>query len=162
LLNARGWKKWVVIAPELFFPEERHPIFHNFDGLISYGEKVRDESLIEFCPHLSRILANTFLDQVNMLREVKKLSFTRRAFPAILLSLRDRHAMQALNKPLLDRAIGVIYRPETERPSHYFPSRMPGQFDAVIQIDRTIALIPFERSGVWEKGELPETYPFAV
>jgi len=37
-----------------------------------------------------------------------------------------------------------------------------GQFDAVIHIDRTMALIPFERSSVWEKGEVPETYPFAV
>jgi hypothetical protein len=69
--------------------------------------------------------------------------------------VRDRRAMQALNKPLLDRAIGVIYRPETERPSHYFPSRMPGQFDAVIQIDRTIALIPFEPSGVWRRASCP-------
>jgi erythromycin esterase-like protein len=88
--------------------------------------------------------------------------FHQTGIPAFLLSLRDRRAIQALDKPLLERAIGVIYRPETERLSHYFQSRMPGQFDAVIHIDRTMALIPFERSGVWEKGEVPETYPFAV
>jgi erythromycin esterase-like protein len=70
--------------------------------------------------------------------------------------------IHALSTPLLERAIGVIYRPETERLSHYFRSRMPGQFDAVIQIDRTTALIPFERTSAWEAGEVPETYPFAV
>jgi hypothetical protein len=56
----------------------------------------------------------------------------------------------------------VIYRPVTERLSHYLHSRMPGQFDAVIHIDRTMALIPFERTSAWEAGEVPETYPFAV
>ena len=60
--------------------------------------------------------------------------------------------------PLLERAIGVIYRPETERLSHYLHSRMTGQFDAVIHIDRTMALIPFERTSAWEAGEVPETY----
>jgi hypothetical protein len=39
---------------------------------------------------------------------------------------------------------------------------LPEQFDAVIHIDRTQALIPFERTSGWETGELPETYPFAV
>src|SRR5439155_15214422 len=66
--------------------------------------------------------------------------FHQTGIPAFLLSLRDRSAMQALNKPLLKRAIGVVYRPETERLSHYLHSRMPGQFDAVIHIDRTVAL----------------------
>jgi erythromycin esterase-like protein len=82
--------------------------------------------------------------------------------PAFLLSLREGSVAQALNQPLIERAIGVIYRPETERVSHYFRRRMPGQFDAVIHIDRTMPLIPFERTGTWEAGELPETYPFAV
>jgi erythromycin esterase-like protein len=82
--------------------------------------------------------------------------------PAFLLSLRDDQARRALTRPLLERAIGVIYRPETERLSHYFRAQLPGQFDAVIHIDRTTALIPFERTSTWEAGELPETYPFAV
>jgi erythromycin esterase-like protein len=55
-----------------------------------------------------------------------------------------------------------LYRPETGRISHYFRSRMPEQFDAVIHIDRTKALIPFERISALEAGEVPETYPFAV
>jgi erythromycin esterase-like protein len=62
----------------------------------------------------------------------------------------------------LQRAIGVIYLPETERQSHYFRARLTEQFDALIHFDRTRALEPLERTSLWENGELPETYPFAV
>jgi erythromycin esterase-like protein/predicted phosphoribosyltransferase len=62
----------------------------------------------------------------------------------------------------LERAIGVIYRPETERISHYFHARLADQFDAVVHIDETHALEPLERTGEWEAGELPETYPWGV
>src|SRR6266496_3947133 len=68
----------------------------------------------------------------------------------------------ALSGPRLERAIGVIYRPETERLSHYFHARLPEQFDAIIHIDETRAVEPLERTSVWDKGELPETYPFKV
>jgi erythromycin esterase-like protein/predicted phosphoribosyltransferase len=62
----------------------------------------------------------------------------------------------------LERAIGVVYRPETERISHYFHARLADQFDAVIHIDETHALEPLERTSQWETGELAETYPFGV
>lgn len=59
----------------------------------------------------------------------------------------------------LERAIGVIYRPETERQSHWFHARLAQQFDAVIHIDRTSALQPLERTPLWDTGEPPETFP---
>ncbi|MDQ1664565.1 MAG: hypothetical protein QOH75_596, partial [Actinomycetota bacterium] len=62
----------------------------------------------------------------------------------------------------LERAIGVIYRPQTERESHFFRARMADQFDAVIHLQETRALEPLERTARWEEGELPDTYPFAV
>jgi erythromycin esterase-like protein len=62
----------------------------------------------------------------------------------------------------LERAIGVIYRPETERVSHYFHARLAEQFDAVIHIDETHALEPLERTSEWEAGEVPDTYPWGV
>jgi erythromycin esterase-like protein len=71
-------------------------------------------------------------------------------------------AAEALHAPRLQRAIGVIYRPETERQSHYFRARLSDQFDAVIHIDETRAVEPLERTARWEEGELPETYPFGV
>ena len=80
-----------------------------------------------------------------------------------LLPLHQRDAVtEALRDPGLERAIGVIYRPETERPSHYFSARLPDQFDAVIHFDETRAVEPLERTAQWEAGEVPETFPFAV
>jgi erythromycin esterase-like protein/predicted phosphoribosyltransferase len=71
-------------------------------------------------------------------------------------------AVRQLGVPRLERAIGVIYRPETERLSHYFQARLPDQFDAVVHFDETFAVKPLETTEVWEAGELPETFPFAV
>jgi erythromycin esterase-like protein len=70
----------------------------------------------------------------------------------------------ALAGPRLERAIGVIYRPETERLSHYFNAVLPEQFDAIFHYDHTRAVEPLERTPVWELGEieLPETYPSAL
>jgi erythromycin esterase-like protein len=62
----------------------------------------------------------------------------------------------------LERAIGVVYRPETERLLHYFEARIADQFDRVVHVDETSALEPLERTSTWEDGELPETYPWAV
>ena len=64
--------------------------------------------------------------------------------------------------PGAERAIGVVYRPETERISHYFQARLADQFDAVIHLDETHALEPLEPTSEWDSGELPETYPFGV
>ncbi len=60
---------------------------------------------------------------------------------------------------LLERAIGVIYRPHTERASHWFHARMPQQFDAVVHLDHTTAVEPLEPTSLWDRGEPPETYP---
>jgi len=79
--------------------------------------------------------------------------------PAFWLPTGSGSVRAALEEPRLERAIGVIYRPDTERRSHYFPARLTDQFDAVIHIDRTSALEPLERSEHWDRGEPPETYP---
>ena len=67
--------------------------------------------------------------------------------------------IQGLSRPRLERAIGVIYRPETERESHYVEARLPSQFDAMIHLDATRALTPLDRDSGWDEGELPDTYP---
>jgi hypothetical protein len=53
----------------------------------------------------------------------------------------------------------VIYRPDTERRSHYFEASLTDQFDAVIHFDTTRAVEPLDCNAEWEKGEIPETYP---
>jgi erythromycin esterase-like protein len=64
--------------------------------------------------------------------------------------------------PRLQRAIGVIYRPETERQSHYFEARVARQFDAVLHYDVTRAVEPLEPGSLWDPREPPETYPTGV
>jgi len=77
-----------------------------------------------------------------------------------LLPLRgDNPAREALMQRRLERAIGVIYLPRTERQSHYFSAQMAVQFDAVIHIDRTTAVTPLDPGGGWHSEEPPETYP---
>ena len=80
-----------------------------------------------------------------------------------MLNLRDDAALsRGLATPQLQRAIGVIYRPDTERLSHYFPAMLPRQFDALLHYDRTRAVEPLERTAQWERGEVPETFPTAL
>jgi erythromycin esterase-like protein len=63
--------------------------------------------------------------------------------PNFLLRLRGGGAVtEALSQPRLERAIGVVYLPQTERRSHYFSARLGQQFDAVIHFDKTTAVEP--------------------
>jgi erythromycin esterase-like protein len=86
--------------------------------------------------------------------------FHQVGIPNFLLDLRDLGEVSgALREPRLQRAIGVLYLPQTERQSHYFHARLPEQFDAILHLDETRALEPLDRSSKWDEAELPETYP---
>jgi protein-L-isoaspartate(D-aspartate) O-methyltransferase len=79
-----------------------------------------------------------------------------------MLGLRGRGDLcgpEGLGKERLERAIGVIYRPETEMASHYFLANLPQQFDEYVWFDDTRAVTPLDTAEV--KG-LPDTYPFGV
>jgi protein-L-isoaspartate(D-aspartate) O-methyltransferase len=81
--------------------------------------------------------------------------------PHFMLSLRDHNAAdtKALMRPRLERAIGVIYRPESELASHYFEVILPMQFDEYIWFDETRAVTPLKTH---EVEGFPDTYPFGV
>lgn len=84
--------------------------------------------------------------------------------PAFALHLRAprRQAIRdELSPERLERAIGVIYRPETERRSHYFSASLPHQFDELVWIDETRAITPLP-TVVGRSPEVPETYPFGL
>ena len=129
-----------------------------------YGDRAR---LIGFTTHTGSVTAATNWDEPAARKRVRpsldgsyERLFHDTGIPQFLLMLRDG----ALREPLatrLERAIGVIYRPDTERVSHYFSARLADQFDAVIHIDETRALEPLE---LWSRHEqdLPETYPSAL
>jgi erythromycin esterase-like protein len=77
-----------------------------------------------------------------------------------LVSLKGHtRAVEILREPRLERAIGVIYLPDTERVSHYFRARLSDQFDAVLHFDETQAVEPLDQNSGWEAGEAPETFP---
>jgi erythromycin esterase-like protein len=78
--------------------------------------------------------------------------------PQFVLNLHDQR-LGGFAAPLLERAIGVIYRPQTERQSHYFHARVTEQFDTLIHVDHSTALVPLEPSPHWYHEEVPETYP---
>ena len=84
--------------------------------------------------------------------------------PAMLLTPRldpDSAATRVLTESRLGRAIGVIYRPRTERQSHYFHARAARQFDAIVHVDDTTALTPLDPYEGFEPGHAaaPETFP---
>jgi protein-L-isoaspartate(D-aspartate) O-methyltransferase len=80
---------------------------------------------------------------------------------SFLLNLRQPplNSTDSLLRPRLERAIGVVYRPETELSSHYFQAVLPQQFDEFIWIDETRAITPFETKAL--EG-MPDTYPFGL
>jgi len=80
----------------------------------------------------------------------------------LLCPLADSASGRALAEPRLERAIGVIYRPESERSSHWFAACASRQFDALVHIDLTRAVEPLERSSSLELEEPPETYPTSL
>lgn len=80
----------------------------------------------------------------------------------LLLMREGSQVSESLRGSLLERAIGVIYRPQTERQSHYFQASLSRQFDAVIHIDETRAVEPLERTVKWEAGEVMETFPSGI
>lgn len=82
--------------------------------------------------------------------------------PGLILPLREGHnseLREQLLEPKLERAIGVIYRPQSELASHYFEAVLPRQFDEYIWVDRSNAVTPLSTS---EMRGLADTYPFGL
>ncbi len=140
---------------------------HNIGQLARerWGE---DVALIGFGTHTGTVSAATDWDGV---REVKRVLPSRRdsyerlchdsgVSRFLLEPSADRALADRLAEPLLERFIGVIYRPETERWSHYSQAALPRQFDAWCWFDQTRALEPLDDSEPHEG--VPETYPFGV
>lgn len=138
-------------------------------GELNVGELVRarwpnDCLLVGFTTYAGRVTAASKWGGPAERKHV------RQALPGsyeALLHRTGRHFMLPMQQPaadllagpMLERAIGVIYRPHTERESHWFHARLPQQFDAVIHIDQSTAVEPLERTSRWDTGEPPETYP---
>jgi erythromycin esterase-like protein/predicted phosphoribosyltransferase len=137
-------------------------------GQLNVGQLVRERHgdaalLVGFTTYTGTVTAASDWDAPAERKQVRRALpgsweelFHEQGVPGFLLN------PTALRGRRLQRAIGVIYRPETERISHYFHARIAQQFDAIIHLDETHALEPLERTSQWETGELPETYPWGV
>ncbi|MBD1913989.1 MULTISPECIES: erythromycin esterase family protein [unclassified Leptolyngbya] len=129
-----------------------------------YGQAV---FLVGFTTYTGTVTAASNWDEPPQLKNVRPALpdsyedlFHNTELPRFLLDLRaDNQAVAELRQKRMERAIGVIYRPETERLSHYFYACLPDQFDAVIHIDDTRAVEPLDRTVHQNTSELPETFP---
>lgn len=141
-------------------------------GEWNVGQLVRDRHdgdavLVGFSTHHGSVTAASNWDEPPQHKRVRaglpgswEALLHQTGTPRFWLNLRDNAALGELTEPQrLQRAIGVIYRPETERQSHYFHTHLSQQFDALIHIDETHALEPLDRGPVWHSGEAPETFP---
>lgn len=141
-------------------------------GELNIGQLIRerfgkDAFLIGFSTFSGTVTAAINWDSPALRRHVRlalngsyEHLFHQIRVPDFWLWLRDSEvASEVLAGPFLERAIGVIYRPDTERESHYFWAQLPQQFDAVIHFDKTRAVEPLERTVQWNAGEIPETFP---
>ncbi|WP_341528182.1 erythromycin esterase family protein [Nostoc sp. UHCC 0302] len=144
-------------------------------GELNVGQLIRDRYgddavLIGFTTYTGTVTAASNWGGTPELKVVRpalsesyEALFHQTGLSQFLLLLRNQNAAVAgLRERRLERAIGVIYLPETERISHYFYACLPDQFDAVIHIDDTKGVQPLDRTVQEETHELPETFPFAV
>jgi erythromycin esterase-like protein len=141
-------------------------------GEINLGQLARqahgdDAFLVGFTTHAGTVTAASNWDEPAQRKRVRPSlagSYERLFHDAGITRscvLLHGAAREVLSEPRLERAIGVIYRPESERVSHYFHARLAAQFDAVLHIDDTSALEPLER---WARDDvdLPETFPSGI
>jgi erythromycin esterase-like protein len=144
---------------------------HNVGQLVRQRWGERDTRLIGFSTYGGTVTAADDWDgparqmRVNeALRDSWEDVFHDVGIEQFVLDLRQARgeALDLLRQPRLQRAIGVIYRPQTERLSHYYHARLAEQFDAMIHLDQTRALEPLERAAEEHTEEPAETYPTGV
>lgn len=141
-------------------------------GEWNVGQLARDRwgdeaMLVGFSTHRGTVTAASEWDAVAERKRVRpglpdsyEDLFHRIGEERFWLPLRGNAALRdLLQERRLQRAIGVIYQPRTERMSHYFHTQLPSQFDAMIHIDETRAVEPLVPEPVWHTGEPAETYP---
>ncbi|HEV7387159.1 MAG TPA: erythromycin esterase family protein [Gemmatimonadaceae bacterium] len=144
-------------------------------GELNVGQLIRQKYgasavLVGFTTYTGSVTAATDWDDPGEVKTVRpalsdsyELGFHELGIPRFFLDLTDNVPDVALlARPHLERAIGVIYRPETERLSHYFHADLRRQFNAVYHFDETRALEPLEKPEAWAHTEVPETFPSGI
>jgi len=141
-------------------------------GELNLGQLVRerfgdDAVLVGFTSFTGTVTAAAHWDGPALRRHLRpalpgsyEQLFHDAGIPRFILPTRaDPGLTRALAEPKLERAVGVIYAPATERQSHYFHASLPNQFDVVLHVDETRAVEPLESTSEWAAGEMAETFP---
>ncbi len=146
-----------------------------WDGQLNVGQLAREEwgpdaYIVGFGTHDGQVAAADDWGGPVRFKEVRPShprSYERLCHDSgvdrFLLPLRDDRGggvREELSEARLERAIGVIYRPETELASHYFRARLPEQFDEYVWMDRTGPVTPLDREPGEEREA--ETFPFGL
>jgi erythromycin esterase-like protein len=172
-LNGSRQPKMIVWAHNSHLGDARATEM-SLHGELNVGQLIRerfsrDVVLIGFSTHHGTVTAASDWDGPAERKNVRPALpgsyedlFHQTGLPRFWIDLRTAGRIGALQDRRIQRAIGVIYRPETERLSHYFRATLPQQFDAFIHIDETRALDPLESTTLSDQSDLPETYPFNV
>jgi erythromycin esterase-like protein len=144
-------------------------------GELNVGQLARqkfgtDAVLVGFTTYTGTVTAASEWDEPPQRKTIRpallesyETLFHEAGIEKFFLNLRDDPQIKRdLHEPRLERAIGVIYLPESERLSHYFEAHLSDQFDAVFHFDETRAVEPLERTAAWTEGDMPETYPSSL
>ena len=174
-LNAQGQTAKVAVWEHNSHLGDARATYMADYGELNVGQLIRQEyrdeaRLIGFTTYTGTVTAASAWDGPAERKRVRpaldesyEALFNQTGSNNFMLMMRDdRRLSSALRDPRLERAIGVIYLPQSERQSHYFDARLSDQFDAVIHFDETRALEPLERYPQWETGEPPETFPTGI
>lgn len=175
ILEMRGPKsKAVVWAHNSHIGDARYTEMGAAQGELNIGQLCRerfprDVALIGFGTHAGTVTAASNWDEPAEVKTVlpsRAESYESLCHDAgldrFLLDLRPGHnepLREELREPRLERYIGVIYRPDTERMSHYALACLPEQYDAFVWFDETRAVTPLPAE--IRTGE-DETYPFGL
>jgi erythromycin esterase-like protein len=143
-------------------------------GEINLGQLVRQRHgeqqtfLLGYTTHAGTVTAASEWDSPAQLKNVRPSredsheNLMHRTGHDFLLPLRGNADLQKQLGQRLERAIGVVYLPESERVSHYFQSELGRQFDAILHFDTTRAVKPLDAPADMVHDELPETYPTGI
>jgi erythromycin esterase-like protein len=174
LLEARGpQSKAVVWAHNSHIGDARHTEMGAVRDELNIGQLCREKfagqaALVGFGTHAGMVAAASDWEgdmEVKSVRPSHPDSYERlchdATVPRFLLDMKRHEALRRrLCEPRLERFIGVIYRPETERMSHYAEASLPQQFDAFVWFDETSAVTPL--GSAHSGAGLPDTYPFGL
>ena len=171
-LSGRERRKVVVWAHNSHVGDARATQM-GWQGQLTLGQLIRDMApgncvLVGFSTHHGTVVAADNWDSPALRKQIVpglpgsfEDVFHQTGLPSFWLDMRDEQVASILYQPRLQRAIGVVYLPKTERTSHYFHAKLPLEFDWVIHLDDTQALRPLDVGEPWHRNleEAPETYP---